>query len=511
MHRYSIIVALLAGCSAETGLTGTQDGPGAVGPELVVTPAAVDFGAQLPGSQHSQMVTLSNAGEEVLNVASIDLEAPMFWLEMVVPPPFEINPGASMPIAVFYEPSQPNDSGAIHIESNDPARPVLDVPVGGGALRAGLEVSPNPLEFGSVARPCAEDGALTFTNTGGAPVTITELAVSGTSFSIDALAPELPWTLDPTSTEAIRMWYTPNGLDTEGTLRVVSDNPAGPVTVLLIGDEEPPVARREEFRQLPNSWPAVDIVFTVDRSGSMDDDAARLGESYTALEELLAESDLDYHVMVVTADSGCHNQAIIKADIPGSEALFDAACRGPGGSWTEAGVQILEAAIIASDLGGCNSGFLRDEANHLAVLLSDEPEQSRLGWRTHLDGVLTDVPDMVVSVVVGPPGGGGCAEEGRGYHDAADATGGAKLNLCSADWVDYFEAILETSINEAEDTFELKGTPLEDTIVVTVNDTEVVDWTYDEALNAVVFDPNDIPPPEADIVIEYEEAADCPR
>jgi hypothetical protein len=305
------------------------------------------------------------------------------------------------------------------------------------------------------------------------------------------------------------MWFTPDGSTTEGSLRVMSDDPAGPIIVQLLGDEEPPPHRVEEFKQLPNSWPAVDIVFTVDRSGSMDDDAARLGESYEALEQLLSKSDLDFHVMVATRDSGCFNEAIIKSDIAGSEVLFDRACRGTGGDWTEAGVQILASAMEETGLGGCNSGFLREDSNHLAVLLSDEREQSSRGWRNHLDDVLAIVPDMTVNVVVGPPGGGGCADEGLGYHDAADATGGAKLNLCSADWVDYFEEILNTSVNEAEDTFELIGTPLEETLEVTVNGFEVYDWTYDADLNAIIFDSGGIPQPDAEISVEYDEAAEC--
>ena len=504
----TLVILGAVGCANDGGFTTTGEAPGPVSPSILVTPVALDFGAQLPETEHSQRVTVQNVGEETLVVDAIELISPAFWIE---PPilPLVLESGMSAPLDVFYVPSQPSDQGVLSLESNDPLNEKVDVVASGGALRSGLEVTPNPLEFGTVAQPCSEDGVLEFINSGGAPVTITALTVSGGAFELDALAPALPWTLDAASASAVRMWFTPDGFSTEGSLRVMSDDPAGPITVQLLGQEEPPPRRVEEFKQLPNSWPAVDIVFTVDRSGSMDDDAARLGASYEALKELLAESDLDFHVMVATRDSGCHNEAIIEADIAGSEVLFDAACRGPGGDRTEAGVQILEAAMEETGLGGCNSGFLREEANHLAVLLSDEPEQSLRGWRSHLDGVLAIVPDMIVNVVVGPPGGGGCAEEGYGYHDAADATGGAKLNLCSADWVDYFEEILSTSVNEAEDTFVLKGEPLEETLEVTVNGFEVYDWTYDAELNAIVFGPSSIPQPDAVIVVEYDEAAEC--
>ncbi len=103
----------------------------------------------------------------------------------------------------------------------------------------------------------------------------------------------------------------------------------------------------------------------------------------------------------------------------------------------------------------------------------------------------------------------GTCVPGLGYHDAAAATGGAQLDLCSADWVDYFEDILDTSVNEAEDTFVLLGEPLEDSIVVRVNGMEVYDWVYDEEQNAVVFDAGSEPQPEAEIVVEYDEAGAC--
>ena len=153
----------------------------------------------------------------------------------------------------------------------------------------------------------------------------------------------------------------------------------------------------------------IDFLFVIDDSTSMRDEQQNLVRSVPGFVEgieLALQSTHDYHVGVVTTDAYAHNEptctelgALVTRT--GGEAssdsqcgpfaeghnymtraddlahTFDCAARvGIDGLAHERPMQALEFAVSATmgESGGCNDGFLRDDALLVVVILTDEAD-----------------------------------------------------------------------------------------------------------------------------------------
>jgi hypothetical protein len=202
------------------------------------------------------------------------------------------------------------------------------------------------------------------------------------------------------------------------------------------------------------------------------------------------------------------NGEIISATTADPESAFESAVFQGGGAWTEAGLTVTLNALENTAAGRCNEGFRRSTAALGVIMVSDEPEQSRDDWSYYVAEFQAALPEVTLSAVAGPiEGGCNTATPGRGYWEAAGATGGAFLDICS-DWggalVDVAESVI---FPMATDTFRLSADPIRDTIAVTVDAISRFDWTYDEDLNAVIF--MVMPPEDSQIEIQYDVEAIC--
>ena len=170
----------------------------------------------------------------------------------------------------------------------------------------------------------------------------------------------------------------------------------------------------------PLSTNAVDILWLVDSSGSMEEEQAELGARFDEFIETLSDLDADFHMAVVTTDisdaqrAGRFNRAPgrIKSlnceEVPSTlqycdgldlpqpflrrtdygalgQALditrlaSDFRCIGSTGSCGngfEQGLSSLERALSPELLSGFNEGFVRDDAFLLVIVLSDEDDCS---------------------------------------------------------------------------------------------------------------------------------------
>lgn len=192
----------------------------------------------------------------------------------------------------------------------------------------------------------------------------------------------------------------PRVLDDDG--RVAADSGSGNVDV------------RFDLGTIPDVDPAavpcgaVDLLFVVDDSASMADEQLNLVASYPGfifgIESLLGEST-DWHVGVITTDAyafnapGCKRIGALVDRTGGNlssaavcgpfaeggrymtgaddlESAFSCAAQvGIEGDGVERPMDALTAALRdTADLGGCNEGFLRDDALLVIVLVTDEED-----------------------------------------------------------------------------------------------------------------------------------------
>ncbi|MEP7273472.1 MAG: carboxypeptidase regulatory-like domain-containing protein, partial [Acidobacteriota bacterium] len=131
-------------------------------------------------------------------------------------------------------------NGILSIDSNDPTRPRVDVPLTGRGLGA-LVSSPASLGFGS-ANVCSPGttAILTLTNTGNAPLTITSISTTNPAFAVTP-RPTLPLSLAPAAGLNLTLTFAPRATGPQtGSLIIGSDavNSAG-LNIALSGTGVP--------------------------------------------------------------------------------------------------------------------------------------------------------------------------------------------------------------------------------------------------------------------------------
>jgi hypothetical protein len=185
-------------------------------------------------------------------------------------------------------------------------------------------------------------------------------------------------------------------------------------------DEAPPDAKLDALIEEEGSGTAeggdvmeesckkVDLLFVIDNSGSMEDEQINLVNSFPAfidqIQVQLADTE-GYHIGVISTDlyefnEGCEAEGAMITATGGEgsseqscgpfveghsymtemddleEAFSCAAQIGIDGDSDERGMQTMKAALSdeMNEPGGCNEGFLRDDALLVIVLITDEED-----------------------------------------------------------------------------------------------------------------------------------------
>lgn len=488
-------------------------------PNIVVSPILLQFGtASRDDDPIIQTFTIESNGVIDLSLDSIvmdgDQSASFTILTDVAGT--SMPPGTTIDVDVAFEPMGANQQFATAtVISDDPDEPLVPVELYGEGAVPELQVTPNPIDFGTSYVGCANELQLELSNIGTDTLVIDSITHEGDDPLLLGSVDSLPITLEPGELTNASVVFSP---ETEGvfggTFSVTSNEPAGTRVVDETGTGSFAGWYTDTW-EIPSD-PPTDIMFAIDQSCSMDDDQRRLATNFSTFISLLSSYSNDWQIIIANDDDGCNQTGILTPSTPGYQTLFtDQVSRG-GSSYTEAlltvGARAAEAAAYA---GGCNYGFMRPGAAFHLVVVSDEPEQSSWisgeNWNTLVTRMQTAKgdPGMVkVSAIAGDyPGGCGSADAGDGYYQAVQATYGEFISICS-DWADSstLEGLASASI--IQNSFELLQTPIPETISVYVNGTEVTGWTYTPTTNTVLIESVD--PGEGDSVeISYGGAASC--
>ena len=349
---------------------------------------------------------------------------------------------------------------------------------------------------------------VTLSNVGTEDLVIDDLQYGGSDTTMDlAWGPSLPIVLAPGDATDVGLAYAPmDEVESDGFLTVVSNDPRGPLDADQVGDGVYDDQLTDEF-EMPIA-PPVDILFAVDQSCSMEDDATRLATNFGGFIDQIDSVTTGWRVGVATANNGCFNGGMLDRSTPGYKDRFrSAVLTWNGGSYTEALLTLAKIAMQNSK-SGCNAGFLRADAATHIILVSDEPEQSSQSWSTLVEDLRnlhpTDRRLVKISAVAGDyPGGCGTALAGNGYWQAVQETGGEFLSICDTNWARHVERLAKASI-EGLGRFDLTETPDPRTVKVWVDGVEwPSDWHIDGA--TIIFD---VTPPEgAAVRVTYNNLA----
>lgn len=376
------------------------------------------------------------------------------------------------------------------------------------ALPVSLLVSkclvPDPVnvDVGLVQVGCVSAGKpVTLYNVCGTPVTVSSFDALPPPFNL-AQGPTLPTTVNPGSSITVTVNAAPGAAGSfAGVMQIQTGE--GPISVALQGTSDAVGSQSDTFMQANG---LTDILLVIDNSCSMGDEQAALASNFAAFISSATMSTGDWHIGVVTTDTGERGQlrrapgepTVLIPSTPSVANVFaNRVSVGINGSGFEQPFECMQLALSEPQRSGANAGFLRTDAFLAVVVVTDAMEQSPSSVGSYL-ATLRSVKggrgDRSSLSVVGPfsPQSSTCSTEGLDdgrYHSAITQSAGVESDICTQNWAMDLQAI-SRSVFASRRAFELTGTArgMGD-IVVTVDGQVVTNWTYDPANNAIVFNP----------------------
>ena len=204
-----------------------------VQPLLSVSPASLSFGNLLVGASSSQSVTIQNSGTATLTLTQASLSGSGYSLSGLALP-LSLAPGASAAFNISFSPASAGSlAGSLSLASNAPSSP-KSIPLSGTGIAKVLTLSASPaaLNFGNLSTGTSSSQNITVTNTGNSAVTISQIAASGTGFSISGVT--LPITLAVAQSTSFSVTCAPASTgNLTGTVSVVSTATNSPTTIAL--------------------------------------------------------------------------------------------------------------------------------------------------------------------------------------------------------------------------------------------------------------------------------------
>ncbi len=191
----------------------------ATAPVLRVTPTAIDFGTVDAGVTKDLTLTIYNDGDDTLNITSCGTFPTGFSLAGSCPT--SISGGGSQTLNIRFSPTDVvSYSGSINIQTNAGDQAVSLSGQGAGGR---LSLSQEFIDFGTVPVGLPKTVALTVTNTGNAPMSITGITNPTSPFSVSFVGTP-PIQLLPSTSYSIIVIFNPTAANNYSSSFVIQTN-----------------------------------------------------------------------------------------------------------------------------------------------------------------------------------------------------------------------------------------------------------------------------------------------
>jgi hypothetical protein len=215
-------------------------------PELSISPSSLDFGPVPVNGSKLATATLSNIGNASLQISSLSPALNPFSRQGGSCPnllPIVLQVGASCTIAWQYAPTvQGPNQTTISIQAND-QQGSHSITLEGVGIGPQLAISPAPVSFGTLLLGFSSDPiAVTLSNQGGLPLTITDLPAPAAPFHLDSsTCPAVPFDLAPGGDCVVSYVYTPLVAgQVSQAIEITSNSDSSPDQVVLFGYADGP-------------------------------------------------------------------------------------------------------------------------------------------------------------------------------------------------------------------------------------------------------------------------------
>ena len=209
---------------------------------ISLTPSSANFGSVAVSSTNSQTIQIGNTGNSVLTITQASVTGTGFSTTGLTLP-LSINPGLSSTFNAQYQPTTAGTaSGSITIVSNAATSPSTVALTGTGvAATQILSLSTNTVSFGNVDTGTSSTQTVTVTNTGNSSVQISQIAASGTGYTLSGAG--VPVTLTPSQKLTFSVIFSPTVTGAaSGSVTITSSATGSPAVITLSGSGVVPVA-----------------------------------------------------------------------------------------------------------------------------------------------------------------------------------------------------------------------------------------------------------------------------
>jgi Abnormal spindle-like microcephaly-assoc'd, ASPM-SPD-2-Hydin len=225
--------------NASAQMTVPLSGTGTSSGFLVANPGSLSFGSLLVGNSQTQSITLTNSGGTSVTVSQATTQGSGFSVSGLSLP-LTLGAGQSQTFNVtFYPLSAGALTGNIAISSTA-SDPTVNISLSGTGVSPGfLAASPTNINVGNVLIGSTKTQSGMLTNTGGSSVTISQVTVAGSGFSLSGL--NLPLTLTAGQGQTFSVVFSPKTTGTvSGNIAVASTASDPTVNISLSGTEVVP-------------------------------------------------------------------------------------------------------------------------------------------------------------------------------------------------------------------------------------------------------------------------------
>jgi len=199
---------------------------------MSLAPSSVSFGNLNVGSTASQTVQLANTGNSSMTVSQVAATGSGVSVSGLAAP-VTIAPSQSVPLTVKFAPTSGGAvAGSLTVTNSEGINAVAAVT--GTGVQAGISVTPTSASFGSVVTGNANSQTIQLKNSGTASLTVSQVAATGSGFSVGGVT--VPLTLAPGASSTFNVQYAPTATGAvNGSVTIVSNAPNSPATVSLSG------------------------------------------------------------------------------------------------------------------------------------------------------------------------------------------------------------------------------------------------------------------------------------